>query len=67
VIASNPAFDGLLPEDLRFVHGDVQGLAGAIRRLSEIDRNAVGRMLRETVLREHSVDAWADRVVALAR
>ena len=67
VIASNPAFDTLLPDELRFAHGDVDGLADAIRRLGEIDRNAVGRSLREVVLREHSVDVWADRVVALAR
>jgi len=67
VIASNPAFDTLLPDDLRFAHGDVEGLAGTIRRLGEIDRNAVGRRLRGRVLAEHSVDTWADRVVALAR
>ena len=67
VIASNPAFDSLLPEELRFVHGDVDGLAAAIRRLAGIDRNGTGRGLREIVLREHSVGVWADRVVALAR
>ena len=67
VIASNPAFDSLLPEELRFAHGDVDGLAAAIRRLSVIDRNGIGRGLREIVLREHSVGVWADRVVALAR
>ncbi len=67
VIASNPSFDTLLPEELRFAHGDVDGLAAAIRRLREIDRAAVGRALREVVLREHSVDVWAERVVALAR
>jgi len=67
VIASNPAFDTLLPDELRFAHDDVGGLADAIRRLHEIDRNTVGRGLRETVLREHSADVWADRVVALAR
>ena len=67
VIASNPAFDSLLPEELRFEHGDVDGLAAAIRRLQGIDRNAVGRGLREVVLREHAVDVWADRVVALAQ
>ena len=67
VVASNPAFDGLLPDELRFAHGDVEGLAAAIGRLREIDRNAVGRRLRETVLREHSVDVWAERVVELAR
>lgn len=67
VVASNPAFDALLPEELRFPPGDVDGLAAAIRRLAAIDRNAVGRGLRQTVLREHSVGVWADRVVALAR
>ena len=30
------------------------------------DRQAVGRTLRGTVVREHSVDTWADRVVELA-
>jgi glycosyltransferase involved in cell wall biosynthesis len=67
VVASNPALDTLLPPELRFEHGDVHGLAAAILRLGEIDRNAVGRRLRETVVREHSVGVWADRVVAIAR
>ena len=67
VIASNPAFDTLLPDDLRFAHGDVDGLAAAIRRLAEIDRNELGRRLRGRVLADHSVDTWADRVVELAR
>jgi len=67
VIASNPAFDSHLPDELRFRHGDVDGLAAAIYRLAEIDRSAVGYGLREIVLREHSVGVWADRVVALAQ
>jgi glycosyltransferase involved in cell wall biosynthesis len=67
VVASNPAFDTLLPAELRFEHGDVDGLVAALGRLREIDRNAVGRALRETVVREHSVGVWAERVVALAR
>ena len=66
VIASNPAFDTLLPDGLRFAHGDADGLAAAIRHVVEIDRNAVGRALRETVVAEHSVETWADRVVAQA-
>jgi hypothetical protein len=67
VVASNPAFDTLLPAELRFEHGDVDGLVAALGRLREIDRNAVGRALRETVVREHSVGVWAERVVTLAR
>ena len=66
VLASNPAFDTLLPRELRFEHGDVEGLARAIAGLLDADRNAIGRGLREMVVREHSVDTWAQRVVDLA-
>ena len=43
--------------------GDVDGLALAIVGLLSADRDAVGRSLREIVVREHSVETWADRVV----
>ena len=66
VIASNHAFDTLLPERLRFEHGNPESLAEAIRFVLEADRQALGRTLRGTVTREHSVDVWADRVVELA-
>jgi hypothetical protein len=32
----------------------------------EADRQALGRTLHGTVVREHSVDVWAERVVELA-
>ena len=66
VIASNPAFDTLLPERLRFEHGNPESLADAIRFVLEADRQALGRTLHGTVTREHSIDVWADRVVELA-
>jgi glycosyltransferase involved in cell wall biosynthesis len=66
VIASNHAFDTLLPERLRFEHGNPESLAEAIRFVLEADRQALGRTLRGTVTREHSVDVWADSVVELA-
>ena len=66
VLASNPSFDTLLPPELRFAHGDVDGLALAIVGLIGADRGAIGRSLREIVVREHSVETWADRVVELA-
>jgi glycosyltransferase involved in cell wall biosynthesis len=66
VLASNQAFDTLLPERLRFAHGDPESLAEAIRWVLEADRQAIGRKLRGTVVREHSVDVWAERVVELA-
>ena len=66
VLASNPAFDSLLPDELRFEHGDVDGLATAIRGLSAADRQSLGRDLRTKVVAGHSVESWADRVVALS-
>jgi glycosyltransferase involved in cell wall biosynthesis len=66
VLASNSAFDTLLPERLRFEHGNADSLAEAIRWLLEADRQALGRTLRGTVVREHSVETWAERVVELA-
>ena len=66
VLASNPSFDTLLPPELRFASGDVDALALAIVGLLSADRDAVGRSLREIVLREHSVETWADRVVYLS-
>jgi glycosyltransferase involved in cell wall biosynthesis len=66
VLASNPAFDTLLPPELRFPSGDVDGLALSIVGLLGVDRTALGRSLREIVVREHSVETWADRVVELA-
>lgn len=66
VVASNSVFDSFLPRELRFTHGDPASLADALRRLLEMDRNEAGRSLREKVVREHSVEVWAERVVALA-
>jgi len=66
VLASNPAFDTLLPPELRFESDDIDGLALAIVGLLSANRNAIGHSLREIVVREHSVDTWADRVVELS-
>ena len=67
VLASNPVFAGLLPDELRFPRDDPGALAARIRGLRELDLSAVGRELRERVAREHSVETWADRIVELAR
>ena len=66
VIASNEAFDTLLPPELQFRHGDVDGLVRAIEWVVAVERNAVGRALREVVVKEHSVETWADHVVSLS-
>jgi glycosyltransferase involved in cell wall biosynthesis len=67
VLASNPALDGFLPDELRFARDDPESLARRIRTLAGADRAALGRELRARVEREHSVEGWADRIVELAR
>ena len=66
VLASNPALDGLLPPELRFERDDPDSLATRIRALATADRGALGRELRARVEREHEVEGWADRVLAVA-
>jgi glycosyltransferase involved in cell wall biosynthesis len=66
VLASNPALDTLLPPELRFERDDVAGLAARIAWLQDADRAALGRSLRDGVERAHSVESWADAVVAAA-
>jgi glycosyltransferase involved in cell wall biosynthesis len=69
VIASNPVFDRFLPEELRFARDDPASLAERLAwfaaRTTE-ERNALGRSLHERVVRSHSVEHWADQVVAVA-
>jgi glycosyltransferase involved in cell wall biosynthesis len=60
VLASNPVFDDLLPAELRFERDDVEGLAERLRTLAAHRRPE----LRETVIRRHSVEHWADELVA---
>ena len=67
VLASNPVFAGFLPEMLRFPREDAGALADRIRGLPALDLAGIGRALREQVVREHSVDMWAERIVELAR
>jgi glycosyltransferase involved in cell wall biosynthesis len=62
VFAASPVFDTLLPEELRF-HGDHPGsLAGRVRDYN----GGAGPELRRRVEAAHSVDGWADRVLAEA-
>jgi glycosyltransferase involved in cell wall biosynthesis len=66
-IASNPAFDSLLPDELRFERADAGGLANRLLALAaRDDRRELGRTLRERVAAEHSVEHWADAVVEAA-
>jgi glycosyltransferase involved in cell wall biosynthesis len=63
VYASNPIFDDLLPEQLRFPRRDVEALAERLREFSSLDRREVGHQLRERVARGHSVESWAEHVL----
>src|SRR3954447_5509645 len=60
VLASNPVFDDLLPDELRFARDDVAALAGGLRTLDRRRRPE----LREIGIRRHSVEHWADGLVA---
>jgi glycosyltransferase involved in cell wall biosynthesis len=60
VLASNPVFDDLLPPELRFERDDVDGLAEKLRRLDPRRRPE----LRDVVVRRHSVEHWADGLLA---
>jgi glycosyltransferase involved in cell wall biosynthesis len=67
VLASNTGFADVLPPELRFVPDDAADLAEKLRRLAEVDRNALGRELRARVEVRHSVGHWADEVLAVTR
>jgi glycosyltransferase involved in cell wall biosynthesis len=66
VLASNTGFDDILPPELRFPRDDPDALAERLRTLSGMDRNALGRRLRERVVDRHSAGHWADRVLEVA-
>ena len=68
-IASNPAFDSLLPDELRFDREDPRALADGLLALGAEPperRRELGRTLREHVAASHSVDSWAAAVVEAA-
>jgi glycosyltransferase involved in cell wall biosynthesis len=62
--ASSPVFDAFLPEELRFT--TAEELAARLRSFDPAD-DRLGRELRARVEAEHSVERWADAVLAEAR
>jgi glycosyltransferase involved in cell wall biosynthesis len=62
-LAASPVFDDLLPPELRFPAGDADALADRIRGLETLDPT-LGQKLRARVAAEHSVEHWADEVLA---
>ena len=73
VLACNPYFDeflGDLPVDLLFASDNDADLARALREFAGADvgrREAAGRELRRRVETGHSIDSWANAVVATVR
>jgi glycosyltransferase involved in cell wall biosynthesis len=71
VLASNPVFDELFDGyPLSFDRDSPESLADRLRWLSALDssgREEIGRALRERVAERHSVDTWADGILAAVR
>jgi glycosyltransferase involved in cell wall biosynthesis len=61
VVASSPGVASFVPEELCF--GDEDELVRRLEWLRTADRGALGRTLRERVVRDHSVDVWAERAL----
>jgi glycosyltransferase involved in cell wall biosynthesis len=70
VLASNPVFDELFSGfPLSFDRESPESLAERLRwlaGLSAAERAEIGRTLRERVARRHSVETWADGILAAA-
>ena len=68
VLASNSSFDDLLHGlDLDFPREDEEALAGRFARLAAMphdERTRVGHLLRDRATAGHSVETWADRLLA---
>jgi glycosyltransferase involved in cell wall biosynthesis len=73
VVASSPQWNGFLgdlPVELRFRGADTEDLARTLLALGRTGAQAraeAGRELRRRVERSHSVDTWAERVLAVVR
>jgi glycosyltransferase involved in cell wall biosynthesis len=71
VLASNPVFDELFDGyPLSFERDSAESLADRLRwfaGLDESERAEIGRTLRKRVALRHSVETWADGVLAAAR
>jgi glycosyltransferase involved in cell wall biosynthesis len=71
VLAADVSFDTLfagIEPPLSFERGRPETLAERIAALASLpaeERDSIGKELRERVRTQHSVDTWAERIVAL--
>ncbi len=65
VLASNPVFDDLLPDELRFARDDAGDLASA-RCVAPLDRARSPPSCASSSRSGHSVEHWADAVLEAA-
>jgi glycosyltransferase involved in cell wall biosynthesis len=66
VLASNPVFDDLLPDALRFPREDAGALAVRLAALTPERRAGLGHDLHERVATGHSTRHWAEAVLGVA-
>jgi glycosyltransferase involved in cell wall biosynthesis len=73
VVVASEGFEPLvrgIDPPLRFAQDDTTGLADRLRALLDVGpdrRRAIGGELRERIVRDHSVEHWAERVIEAAR
>jgi len=73
VVVASEGFEPLvrgIDPPLRFAQDDAVGLADRLRALLDVGpdrRRAIGGELRERIVRDHSVEHWAERVIEAAR
>lgn len=73
VLVASEGFDALvsgIEPPLRFEQDDPSSIASRVAALAAVDRErrgAIGLELRARVIRDHSVERWAERVVGAAR
>jgi glycosyltransferase involved in cell wall biosynthesis len=64
VLASNPSFGEFLDPFPREDAAELAKRLRAFQALPGADRTVIGRALREAVVERHSVDSWAEKVLA---
>ncbi|MDO8601489.1 MAG: glycosyltransferase family 4 protein, partial [bacterium] len=72
VLVSNPVFEGIFPKELReilmFEERDAEDLAkklAYLMNLPEVEKEKIGRELREMVIKSHSLDGLVREIISI--